>query len=50
MIQEKKKLHDIKHYNTSIVLLEPPYTNEVGEVDTSISHRLLSNTTKLVWV
>jgi len=50
MIQERKELCDIKCYDTSITLLEPPCTNEVSEIDASISGGLLSNAAKLIWV
>jgi len=33
-----------------MALLEPPCTNEMSEVDTNVSGRLLSNATKLIWV
>ena len=50
MIQRKKELHDIKCYDTGMALLEPPCTNEVGEVNASIGCGPLSNTAKLIWV
>ena len=39
-----------KSYDTSMALLELPYTSEVGEVNASVGCGLLSNATKLIWV
>jgi len=50
MIQERKELHDIKHYDTGMVLLEPPCMNKVDEVNASIGYGPLSNAAKLIWV
>ena len=44
VIQGRKELCNIKCYNTSMTLLEPPCMNEVSEIDTNISSGLLSNT------
>jgi len=50
VIQRRKELCNIKCYDTSIALLEPPSLNKVSEVDASIDGRLLSDAAKLVWV
>jgi len=48
MIQRRKKLCDIKCYDTGVVLLEPPCLNEMGEVYTNIDNRPLPNAPKLI--
>ena len=51
MIERRKKLCNIKSNNTSITLLKPASLNEISEVDTSVSYRLLSNApvTNFIW-
>jgi len=46
VIQRREELCNIKCYDTSMALLEPPSPNEVSEVDAGIGSGLLSDTTK----
>jgi len=50
VIQGREELRNIKCYDTSMALLEPPSPNEVSEVNTSISGGLLSDAAKLIQV
>ena len=50
VIQRREELHNIKCYDTSMVLLELSSPNEVSKVDASISSGLLSNAAKLVQI
>ena len=43
-------MHNIKCYDTSMTLLEPPCMNEVSEINASNGGGPLSNAAKLIWV
>ena len=50
MIERRKKLCNIKSNDTSMTLLKPASLNEISEVDTSVSYKLLSDAPKLVGI
>jgi len=50
VIQRKEELRNIKCYDTSMALLEPPSPNEVSEVNASVSGGSFSDATKLIRV
>ena len=50
MIQGRKKLCDIKCYDTDMALFEPPCSNKMGEIYTYINNRLLSDVSQLIWI
>ena len=50
MIQRRKKLCDIKCYNTGVALLKPPCLNEMHKVYASINGELFPNASELIGI
>jgi len=50
MVERKKELDYVKHYNTCMALFELPCTNDVCEVEACNNSGLLSNATQLIGI
>jgi len=48
MVERRKELGNIKHYDASIALFEPLCINNVGQIYSCISDRSLSDTPQLI--